>query len=530
MSIMPGNSLFRVSALLLTLLPGLWACGQITFHIVAVPDNTPHDATLYLTGTFNDWRPGDTTYRFAMQPDSSYVFTLPVAPAHFEYKITRGNWSSVEGRASGRARVNRRYERPPDAPAGAPAEITIRVLSWEDIAGSPINWYTFVLLFSAFQGLMLIIAINAVQDNNQEANKLLSLMLLLLAVALAGRVSIYDRDIFNWQPKLWLVPELILFAYAPTFYFYIQKLLKFDDHFLPRVRRWMHYLPAGLHLLAYLPLFLKSNFDFRHMVVDEEVHRYVAIAGGIALVFNMLYWWRVWLVLRRYDEKSVSTQSFDQNLSYLEGVMILHIVCMGLWLLTYAISGIDMLVAASLKPLREFSTDAAWMVFSLTTFMLGFFAMNHPEIFRLPRVVEKYKDSPLPDTELEMYKKRLLRVMEQDKAYTNPELTLAELSALVQTNTHTLSRVVNEGFGQSFYDFVNSYRVREFTELMFAERYQQETFLAMALQAGFNSKTTFNRAFKKLTGTTPRAYLKSYQEANGHPAEPASSLSPPSKS
>ncbi|RMG72676.1 MAG: helix-turn-helix domain-containing protein [Bacteroidetes bacterium] len=491
--------------LLTGLLAGLPLPAQVTIIVDDIPANTPHDATLFLVGDFNDWNPGDAAYRFSRLPDSTYQITLMGAPDSFDYKVTRGNWSSVEGRPNGQARPNRTFLRREGGTA------RIEIATWEDLAGGVISWYTFLLLFSAGQGLLLILAIAGIQDNNRRANRLLFVLLGLTSFALIGRVSLYDRDLFTLFPKLFLAPEMILFLYAPIFYFYIQELLKFEDSL--RLRRWMHFIPAGLHLLSYTPVLVRDDAEFRLMVIHGEIHTYVAIAGGFALLFNAFYWYRVWRILHSYDEKSSSTQSFEHNFQYLNGVMVLQGIVLAIWLFAYLIEALGLALPFPSTYIRERATDTAWFAFSFTSFLMGYFAMNHPEIFKLPKVVEKYKGSQLPDDELSTYKGRLVRVMEQDKAFMNPELTLSELSALVKTNTHTLSRVINEGFGRSFYDYVNAYRVQEFTRLMLSEAGKQETFLSLALQVGFNSKTTFNRAFKKITGTTPRAYLKEQQEA-----------------
>ncbi|MEM9987419.1 MAG: helix-turn-helix domain-containing protein, partial [Bacteroidota bacterium] len=76
---------------------------------------------------------------------------------------------------------------------------------------------------------------------------------------------------------------------------------------------------------------------------------------------------------------------------------------------------------------------------------------------------------------------------------------------------HDLSRTINQGFGMNFNDFVNSYRVNAFKEQVLMPECQNHTFLAVALMVGFNSKTAFNRSFKKLTDQTPREYFQAQQ-------------------
>ena len=108
-----------------------------------------------------------------------------------------------------------------------------------------------------------------------------------------------------------------------------------------------------------------------------------------------------------------------------------------------------------------------------------------------------------PDAELARWTGRLTAHMTAARPYLQPELTLGELAAQLRTNTTWLSRVINSGCGQNFNDFVNEYRVQEAERRLQDPRYQHFTLLAVALESGFNSKSTFNRVFRKLRGATP---------------------------
>jgi AraC-like DNA-binding protein len=111
------------------------------------------------------------------------------------------------------------------------------------------------------------------------------------------------------------------------------------------------------------------------------------------------------------------------------------------------------------------------------------------------------------DTDLEHWKRKVLTYFETEKAYLNPELTLSELAAKLNTNTSVLSAVINSGFGKNFNDFVNQYRVEAFKRKAAAPDSKHLTLLAIAFDCGFNSKATFNRAFKKVTDLSPKAFL-----------------------
>ncbi|MBK8558088.1 MAG: helix-turn-helix transcriptional regulator [Lewinellaceae bacterium] len=112
-----------------------------------------------------------------------------------------------------------------------------------------------------------------------------------------------------------------------------------------------------------------------------------------------------------------------------------------------------------------------------------------------------------PEEELPLRIARLRSFMEQEKAYLNPDLTLTELAQQTGMNTAQLSFVINNGLGKNFNDFINQYRVEAVKSSLQDPSLAHLSLLGVAFECGFNSKTTFNRAFKKLTGNAPSGYL-----------------------
>jgi AraC-like DNA-binding protein len=105
------------------------------------------------------------------------------------------------------------------------------------------------------------------------------------------------------------------------------------------------------------------------------------------------------------------------------------------------------------------------------------------------------------------WKARVLNEVVTNKAYANAELTLTDLARQLDTNSSHLSKVINTGFGKNFNDFINYYRVEEVKQQLQSDRAGQVTIMSIAYDAGFNSKATFNRAFKKFTGKNPKDFL-----------------------
>lgn len=99
--------------------------------------------------------------------------------------------------------------------------------------------------------------------------------------------------------------------------------------------------------------------------------------------------------------------------------------------------------------------------------------------------------------------------MAEDKVFKDPELTLKELSEKTNIPSHQLSQAINTLLGKSFYHYINHLRLKEFLKIAQKPESQNYTYLSLAFDAGFNSKTTFNKYFKLTTGQTPSQYFAS---------------------
>jgi AraC-like DNA-binding protein len=111
--------------------------------------------------------------------------------------------------------------------------------------------------------------------------------------------------------------------------------------------------------------------------------------------------------------------------------------------------------------------------------------------------------------ELKEWKDKLLHLMQVGKAFEDPELSLAQVAKQLQSNPSFISKMVNQGFQQNFNDFVNQFRIEAVKEMLNKGEHKKQTLLGIAFDCGFNSKATFNRAFKKSTGQSPKEYISS---------------------
>jgi len=120
----------------------------------------------------------------------------------------------------------------------------------------------------------------------------------------------------------------------------------------------------------------------------------------------------------------------------------------------------------------------------------------------------KYRSHKTDTSQTEAIHARLLELFEKEKIFTDAGLTLPVLAKRADAPPHLVSQVVNTQFGKSLNDLINEYRIREFLERVHDPQFAHYSIIGLAYDVGYNSKSTFNAAFKKLTGKTPSAYLK----------------------
>ena len=128
--------------------------------------------------------------------------------------------------------------------------------------------------------------------------------------------------------------------------------------------------------------------------------------------------------------------------------------------------------------------------------------------YRNETIFEKVKKLPANSKELASIIQQLNHVMLTEKPYLNPELSVATLAKFIEKKPYQLTKALNLQLGKKFNDYINEYRVEEVKLLINRPDYQNKTLLAIAFDAGFNSKASFNRVVKKLTGEPPSALKK----------------------
>lgn len=347
----------------------------------------------------------------------------------------------------------------------------------------------------------------------------LSLFLLLvsLAFALVFCALEYEWDIL----LLFLVFGNLL--YAPLFYLYVATMVGPDRRFSRRFL-W-HFLPLILSS-GYLLYALDTRTDAEITLLFETFS-----FGERPALFNMFYMLDLavvplylslsWRWLGRHEQQIAERYSYRESIDY--RWLRRFVVAMTL---VWAVIDLPLLGSLFFESLsEELGLTIGFSLTSLLVFYLGYHGLRQATVYvgaadSSPTVtaseeVPRYQRSGLSSEETEAYKTRLLAIMKVDQPYLESSLTIRDLAGSMGLSEHNTSEVINVGFGQTFYELINGYRVEEFKQRAMRSESEGHTLLALALQCGFNSKSSFNRIFRQHTGMTPSAFLKSRHGPTG---------------
>jgi AraC-like DNA-binding protein len=134
--------------------------------------------------------------------------------------------------------------------------------------------------------------------------------------------------------------------------------------------------------------------------------------------------------------------------------------------------------------------------------------LKQPELFAGIKQSKTNGKPLLNEPDYNRYLKQLEIIMETEKPFLNPSLSLNELASKIKISPRYLSELINRAFNQKFFDFINSYRIEEAKKMLTYDSDERRTVLEVLYDSGFNSKSAFNNAFKRNTGITPTEYRK----------------------
>jgi AraC-like DNA-binding protein len=370
-----------------------------------------------------------------------------------------------------------------------------------------------VILLGAVQGAALAAAL-AARRKNRLANRILAA--LVGAVSLMLLLGVLDlRWGFADHPHLIALAMPLPFLFGPLLYLYILALTRPAARFEPR---WLvHGLPFAAEVLYLLPAFyLKSGAEklsVAQAFLAGQIPTPLRLFRVVLLLQAVGYLLVSWLALRRYARK-IEGYFSDLARIDLRWLMAMVLSNAAVWSIVIA-SGLLNLAGYAPAALRGFA-QAIQVGSALVVFLIGYVSLWQPELFEKARAAQaaepsrrplpKYQRNRLDEEEAAALARKISAQMTEARLYRDPALTLQALADAVGATPHTLSQVLNLHLHKSFFVFVNSYRTEELKAALADPRQGRRGVLELALEAGFNSKSTLNNFFKRHTGLTPSEF------------------------
>lgn len=387
-----------------------------------------------------------------------------------------------------------------------------------------------IFLIAAFNAFFFSLLVLQKKQKGHH-DKVLAFWLILLGIY-TGIYGLTFKFLFTDYPYLSVALISLLMLHGPLLYLYIKALSTANNR--PDKVDFLHFVPFALFAI-YLVIMniLYGQFAGIHLEHGHSIHHQPVIFTifliWIALSGPIYFLWSVRL-FRKHSSIIRSNFSYNERIS-IEWLKTLVVIFGIVWT---ALMGI----AATWHILGlfdwQFCTHGIALSISVFIILTGYFGHRQKDIFSQTSSVysteikiqpDKSEDSLLDDSSVKKYATtglkeedanehaELLRIYMQDKKpYLEPDLTLLALSEKLNIPSHHLSQVINEKFNLNFYDFVNQYRVEEAKIRITNPAFAGLSLLGIALDSGFNSKSSFNRLFKKFTGKTPSEYKTSHTD------------------
>jgi len=400
------------------------------------------------------------------------------------------------------------------------------------------NRYSSLLLIFFVHGLVYAILLYRKGIVNEtRSDKWLSLFLLLCILYIApwmiGFAGWYDAQ--PYRDVLFYLPFQQLYFIGPFIFFYVQSLL--NPSFRFGKKEWLHLIPGLLYILFSLIMVVTDklvvkDYYFLANGMDPDFDTWYQVTGFLSMLIYFI------LSLRYYN---LYKKLMVQVISYADGVMFR-------WIKNFLLAFLLMLTVRLIFYIVGFFIPDtyinSWWYFLAFAVIFYYIAITgyansietkiafQPNLLTYrPSLLLNYNPTHFADeadteeaevidinsvaaaenntaNDVKEWKEKLLSLLQSGKAYEDPELSLTQVAKQLQSNPSLISKMVNRGFSLNFNDFINQFRIEAVKQMLNKGEHKNQTLLGIAFECGFNSKATFNRAFKKATGQSPKEWLQ----------------------
>ena len=377
-----------------------------------------------------------------------------------------------------------------------------------------------IIFLGVFQGLLLSWFFIKNGQNTRKANLYQGLLLLFLSLA------IFEEWLNNTGYIVKILSltnftESLNFTFTPLFYLYVKSSLNPDD----KRKVWVHFIPALFWTFYMVFPFVQSDaFKYNSYVETKHpdwdylnvIYKISHDPLGIREYVNQL----TLIQFITYFGASILTflkkmRSLNQSLFKTDNEMLISLRNTTLHFL------LVILIFSGTKVYFGMKSDlGGYLIATYVSFMIystSYQVLNRSDFFNFPSSffsfpIMKYQKSSLSSESKELILSKIKEEMEINRYFTNNLASLAGLSRQINESSHHVSQVMNEKLNKSFFELLAVYRVEYAKKLISEDKMTKLTVEELAEQVGYNSKSSFNIAFKKYTLKTPSEYRKSLSD------------------
>jgi AraC-like DNA-binding protein len=364
-------------------------------------------------------------------------------------------------------------------------------------------------IFIAFFLAVLILT----KKGRNRADVILGIWMMVIGIHIFGYYSFVTGLVFEYPKLMWMFLPYA-FVHGPLLYLYTLALTR-PDRF--KSKKWLlHFVFPLMMVISIIPfMFLPENE--RILIYKNQGRGYETIMPDwtILLTITGIFYIIITYILLHHHKKRIDNQFSNQEKINLNWLRFLFYGMLVTWVIIIFVQNDEWI----------FSMSTVFLIF------IGYFGIKQAGIFTnqnidieevdpilevVPQNIinnsgtekKKYAKSGLSEDTAKQIHQQLKSVMKDERLFTLPELTLTDLANRLDIHPNYLSQVINDLEGVNFYDYINTLRIEEFKKMVLLPENQKYTFLALAYDCGFNSKSAFNRFFKKTTDLSPTAYFK----------------------
>lgn len=363
-----------------------------------------------------------------------------------------------------------------------------------------------VTVISLFVSFFLAFFLLTINTAHKTSNRIFAFFLIVIAIDTGEPLVSQFTD---GPSNLGIFRTTIAFLQIPVFYLYVLSVCYSDFKLKPKYL--VHLIPFLVANLLFVPRFyavdMDSKIDFianRHDMIELKFIHWL-------LHFQIIFYFTAVFLLLRKAKKLYLENNSGGNLNSYNWLFQLTSVLTVIYLIV---------IMKNIFKFSDYPYVSDWIKIGiqvLQPFIICWYlykALNDPGLFRnIDSKMKLVSDLILEEKKIEPETLnedlvKLKKYMADEKPFLDPALTIQDISKAMNVPVRELSVLINHQLGQHFYDFVNTYRIEYAMEILKDQSKSKVTVLEILYEVGFNSKSSFNTAFKKHTGNTPTDYRK----------------------